>query len=365
MNHSAAAEYIRAHQVVISRRWEEAVRGDLEALARMPRGVLVDHFPEILEALSQWIEGRSEDAEVTFASLTGGHAIQRLGFGVELVVVCIEYAWLRQVLLEELLAVDLPASELIRLNQGLDRAIQFAIRRYTEHRDQIRNRFIGILGHDLRTPLNSASMAATMLLQSETLEASDRKRALIITRATERMNRLVNAVLDFAHGHLGGGIPVKPEDCDMREVCSYAVAEAESAHPDRTIQLELEGDLRGAIDRDRALQALGNLLSNAIAHGQDPIVLRAEEGPNRQSVVTSVANGGARIPAPVLQSMFDPLAHLTAPKEGHLGLGLFIVSQIATAHGGTIEVDSTDERTVFTIRWPRATSRIGSGQQPN
>ena len=151
----------------------------------------------------------------------------------------------------------------------------------------------------------------------------------------------------------------------MREICSYAVSEAESAHPDRTIRLEVEGNLRGAFDRDRALQALGNLLSNAIAHGQDPIVVRAEEGPDGQSVVTRVTNAGAPIPEPVLQSMFDPLAHLTAPKEGHLGLGLYIVSQIATAHGGTIDVDSSDAGTAFTIRWPRAPCRLDTCRQPN
>lgn len=356
MSTAAVAEYIRAHKQAIVDDWERTVLSDLKELARLERGALIDHLPEVLDGLGAWIEGRTEDAETSFAALADGHALQRLGFGVELAVVCIEYSWLRRVILRQLLSV--PSStdireQLIRLNEGLDHAIHLAVRRYTERRDYVRDRFVSILGHDLRNPLSAAAMTNEVLLRSTTLTDCDRRRSQTIDRALRRMARMVSDVLDFARGHLGGGIPATPGACDMGEICRAAVEEAKSGHPERTIDIKIEGDLRGSFDRDRVLQVIGNLISNAIHHGQDPIVVTACEADDHRAIITRVSNLGPPIEPAMVPRLFEPFAHTGDEKKGSLGLGLYIVGQIARAHGGTYEVSSSDNETVFTIRWPR------------
>jgi signal transduction histidine kinase len=326
----------------------------------LPQGALLDHLPAILDRLAVWCDGGEEGAEAALTDLAGGHALQRLGFGLDLVVIGLEYAELRRILLARLLQQDgFAGRELVRLNEGIDRVVQFAIRRYSDQRELLRDRFIGILGHDLRTPLEAATLAASALLRSEALESKDRKRVLIVARSTERMTRLVGAVLDFARGHLGDGIPSNPQNGDMEEICASAVADAEAAYPERSITLDASGDLRGAFDRDRALQALGNLIRNAVHYGEDPICVRAWQAERNDAVFTSVSNRGAPISDETKARLFDPFAHASRSHRGGLGLGLYIVSQIVAAHGGTCEVTSNRDETTFTLRWPRAVPSTG------
>lgn len=350
------ADYIRTHKAAITADWERAVMSDLKELMRLERGALIDHLPEVLDGLSSWVEGQSAEAERAFSALADGHALQRLAFGFDLAVLNIEYAWLRRVVLQHLLSVPSTSDvrvQLLRLNDGMDRAILHAVRRYSEHRDYLRDRFIGILGHDLRGPLAAASAATTTLLYSERLADEDKKRVLAISRATERMASMVGDVLDFARGHLGEGIPTTPTACDMGEICRAAAAEVQMANPRVAIDLSLRGDLRGNFDRDRVLQAIGNLLNNAVQHGRAPISIAVWENEDRRALTTRVASGGEPIPPAVISRLFDAFSHATDSNKRGLGLGLYIVAQIARAHGGTCEVASSAQSTAFTIRWPR------------
>jgi len=240
------------------------------------------------------------------------------------------------------------------LNQGLDRAVTLSIRRYAEERDQQRDRFIGILGHDLRTPLQSISMATHVLLRSKGLPAEDRKAAQIAAKAVVRMDRLIADVLDFARGHLGAGIPAVPNVCDMAAICRVVVEEARAAYPERSIDLSTRGDLQGTWDESRVNQALGNLVRNAIEHGQDPITVAVWEAEDREAVFTRVVSHGPAIPDDTLRTLFDAFSHVKQDHRSGLGLGLYIVAQIARAHGAACEVASSDRETAFTIRWARA-----------
>ena len=356
MSESAIADHIRAHSQEISSEWERVVLDARRELTQLERGALLDHMPEVLDGLAKWIEGEHEQAKVAFAAMADGHALQRLGFGIELAVVNVEYASLRHVVLRHLLAV--PSSprvreDLIRLDDGLDHAIHYATRRYAERRDYVRDRFIGILGHDLRNPLGAVSMATESLLRSDTLGERERKRAATIARATDRMAKIIRDVLDFASSHLGSGIPAVPVECDMGEICHAAADEIRAAHPDRDISVTTAGDLRGTFDPDRVQQALGNLIGNAVRHGQDPIVVSAFEADDHGAVVTRVVSHGEPIAPEVVPDMFEPFKRFRNDHRGSLGLGLYIVAQIARAHGGTYEVASSHEETAFTITWPR------------
>jgi signal transduction histidine kinase len=354
---ASVSRYIRTHLQQITFDWERAVRSDLKELAKLDRGALIDHLPEVLEGLAVWVEGRTAAAEVAFAALADGHALQRLGFGIELATINIEYAWMRHVLLGHLLTLPFTPAvrrQLYALNDGLDRAIHFALRRYMEHRDYLRDRFIGILGHDLRNPLTAVKTTTQGLLRSSAPGSRERGSLEVISRAADRMERMIGDVLDFARSHFAGGIPATPVKCDMGEICRSAVDEARSGHPGRTIELRTRGDLRGTFDRDRVFQALGNLITNALQYGEDPVVVEAFEVPGGDAVVTRISNRGAAIPKDILPKLFTPFARVGGGAKGSLGLGLFIAAQINRAHGGTSEVESSAKETTFTLRWPRA-----------
>jgi signal transduction histidine kinase len=140
----------------------------------------------------------------------------------------------------------------------------------------------------------------------------------------------------------------------MREICTAAVEESRAANAEREVQLEATGDLRGHWDYDRVRQALANLLANARTYGHGEIVVRAWERDDHRAVLTSVTNRGAAIAPELLARIFDPFSRAsTANKRGGLGLGLYIVDQIARAHGGIARAESSSELTTFTIEWPR------------
>lgn len=348
------AAVLRADTKRIVELWEREVRAELPALADMTRPVLVDHLQELLDGLAAWIEGDTAGANRAFEALIQGHALQRLGYGVGLETLMREYAKLRFVLLRELLDVAAPRQSMVLLHEGMDRAISAAIDRYAQRRDDVRTRFIGILGHDLRDPLSTVKMSADLLAHGGA-EPSEQQMILArMSRACDRMERMVDQVLDFARGHLGGGIPANPSLNDLAEICRQVVDEASAAHRKRTITLDARGDLRGAFDRDRVAQALGNLVGNAIAHTPGSIEIEAYETDDRRHVITTVTSHGAPIPADVQRRMFDAFARGEETTTGSgLGLGLYITHQVALAHGATIDVSSDAQATTFVITWPR------------
>jgi len=352
------SDFLRREAVRLTALWEQDARATLPPLASMTRPMLIDHLPELLDGLAAYVEGDQKRADRGFDALVLGHALQRLGYGVALETLIKEYTGLRAILLRELLAVSSPETRelLVRMNEGLDLAIGRALRYYADRRDLIRERFISILGHDLRGPLS------TIVMSAELLRAGSPDRTAIadrVTRASERMRRMIDDVLDFARGHLGGGIPANPRLDDLGEICRLAVDEARGATPEREIQLVTSGDLKGPFDRERVAQAIANLLSNALEHGTGAIEVRVEEAADKHHLVCSVTSQGPEIPDDTLRHMFDPFArgHDKTPdrrkKRNGLGLGLYIVYQIALAHGATCGVTSSNGSTTFTIRFPR------------
>ena len=355
MARDPVAEHIRARIPEVVDAWERVVRAKLPSIAQMTRPMLLDHLPELLDGLAAWVEGDKESAETSFDALVQGHALQRLGFGIGIETLTREYMHLRAILLRDLLLVksaDGVRESLVRMNEGLDLAVSRALEYYGAQRDQIRDRFVSILGHDLRGPLSTIAMASSMMA---TMDGVDHKTlAQRIAAAADRMARMVSDVLDFARGHLGGGIPAEPSLNDLGEIVRAAVEEVRQAHPDRKVHLEVRGDLRGPLDRDRCLQAMSNLLANAVQHGKGDIFVQALESPDGHSMTTSVTNRGKPIPPDLLPRLFDPFAHAGDPNaRTGLGLGLYIVDQIALAHGAICEVVSEGGETTFTIRWPR------------
>jgi signal transduction histidine kinase len=218
---------------------------------------------------------------------------------------------------------------------------------------RFREQFIGVVGHDLRSPLAAIVASAGLILRHEALPGVVAKAAARIGSAGDRMGRMIRDLLDFTQARLGGGLPLSRRDVDLASVVSQMVDEVAMGHPGREVSLTAKGDLRGSFDPDRVAQLVGNLLENALTHGPPGarVTVAAEGG---DPVRIAVANPGGPIPAAEQEKLFLPFerASRTAASKG-LGLGLFIVDQIARAHGGTVEVRSDESETRFTAVLPR------------
>jgi signal transduction histidine kinase len=225
----------------------------------------------------------------------------------------------------------------------------------SEARGAIRTKdeFISILGHDLRGPLNTIVVGATLMTEDAELPARHRKNAQRIVDSGHRMNRLVGDLLDFARTSLGGGIPVTRMASDMGQACRGIVEELQLANPAREISFHSEGDHHGEWDRDRVSQVVGNLVGNGLQHSHGGPVRLAlvEEG---AMVVMKVSNQGV-IADDIIPLLFEPFRHRNGGHRAGLGLGLYIVREIVRAHGGTVEVacDGELNQTTFMVRMPK------------
>jgi signal transduction histidine kinase len=351
------SRHLRSRKQAIVDVWSQLVLASLPELQKLERSSLVDHLPEFIDLLAKWIDGDTGTARNAFEVLADGHAVQRLGYGIPLDTLTAEYGYLRSTLIRECFSV--PTGEgirepMARLNEGLDQAVHEAVKRYTKQRDQVRDRFIGILAHDLRSPLQTIAIAAGRVVgASSGPDDKLHKAATMIMRSTERMARMIHDVIEFARSHLGSGIPIELHAGNLGEICREVVEEVQAAHPHRDLALELRGNLDGYWDRDRILQAMANIVTNAIHHGSDPVRVVVSESEDRRSIRTLVSNRGRAIPKEELATLFDPFKSRDETRKG-LGLGLYIAREVALAHGARCTVESTDaEGTRFTIDWPR------------
>ena len=218
----------------------------------------------------------------------------------------------------------------------------------------LREQFIAVLGHDLRNPLSALAAGVGLLEKKEPL--SERGRLIVgeMRASIGRANALVGDLLDFGRGRLGGGLGLSRDaDQPLTPVLEQVVAELKAIAPEREIVAHLAIAEPVDCDRARIAQLASNLLSNAVAHGAPERRIRMEAVTDENDLVITVANGGAPVPPDAREQLFQPFFRGAVRKSQQgLGLGLFIVNEIAKAHGGTMDVVSTDEETRFTFSMP-------------
>lgn len=245
-----------------------------------------------------------------------------------------------------LLALQIEAEE----NMQQVQADLLAEREVAELRDQ----FIAVLGHDLRNPLFAINASAELLLRRP-LDDKTLQVARHILTSGKRASQLVDDVLDFARGRMGHGIPLSIQNAHgLDKTLEHVVSEIQRVHPDRLIRSDIGALELIRCDHERIAQLLSNLVSNAITHGASESSVEVVAGVRGDLFVLSVANQGEPIPESVRSQLFLPYSRpITSEPQAGLGLGLYIASQIALAHGGTLEVNSTHEGgTVFTFSMP-------------
>ena len=246
--------------------------------------------------------------------------------------------------------------DMTRFNEAIDQAIAESISRFTNDVGQSKERFLAILGHDLRTPLSAILTSSVFMLDTGELQEPYRTLVAGMASSARRMNQMVDDLLDFTRTRFGDSIPIVRADADLRKIIHGVVSEVGASYPKSTFQIETTGDLHGCWDESRLSQALTNLLANAVQHGDHKSPIRVIAKSTDEEVTISIQSHGPVIPRRDLSRIFEAMTGVSGqPRDRrHLGLGLYIVEKIVTAHGGSTTVQSSRDRgTIFTVKLPR------------
>jgi signal transduction histidine kinase len=372
-------QFIVANSEPILAEFEEFARTHTAAGETMDIQSLRDHAAAMLKAIALDIEQpQSEGAqrrksegdapldEEADPTAAGKHGAARAGSGFTLAEMFSEYRALRASVLRlwirarhRLEEGDL--QDLIRFNEAIDQALAESITQYSTGIERSREMFLAILGHDLRSPLGAVLTASNFLVTEGELSGGNLTMASRIRSSGERMLSLVSDLLDFTRSRLGSGIPITRTDADIAAISRETIDEISARHPDRQFRFAASGDLRGQWDSRRVSQALSNLVENAVKHGAatSPIMVAAHG--EADEAVIAVQNRGAVIAGDDQEQIFNPFKSVASAErhehdlEEGMGLGLYIAQQIAIAHGGWIDVESSEELgTTFQLHLPRS-----------
>lgn len=365
-------DFILRDMEAILQRWEAFATTRLPAAEHMSSRSLRDHGPEILQAIvADLATAQSPDEQtaksmglapaVSGASRTAAqtHAILRAESGFNIDQLASEYRALRASVLKGWMEECLPEppgiDDLIRFNEAIDQALAESIASFTVHVTRARNLLLGMLSHDLRSPLHAIQMTARHL-QAVAADDDLGRATERIVRSGARMQKLLDDLVDFNRTELGLGIRVTRREVDLGKVCAEEVEQFQATYPQRTVELEVSGNCTGSWDPDRVQQVLDNLILNALHYGAPDGTIRVALHGAETGVRLTVANTGETIEDEALAHLFEPLRRGhgdPTSNESGLGLGLYIASEIAKAHGGTIAATSKDRQTVFTVTLPR------------
>lgn len=258
----------------------------------------------------------------------------------------------------ELLAARLLAERCLAKNLKVQRALlsrgrAIVCQAPVDTQASFSQQMLGMVSHDLRTPLLAISMAAELLGRRP---QADKSLKLLehIRHSVARAQRLVADLLDFTLIQGGQLITIHPSVADLPEAVGACVEELRLAYPSHLLLHEHFGERSAMFDKDRLHQVIGNMVANAVAYGDTRLPVRVTSSTEGSTTTVSVHNQGAAIPAELLGRLFTPLirGRQEPVKASNVGLGLFIVKQIAKAHAGDVSVLSTDEAgTCFSVRF--------------
>ncbi len=370
------ADFIRDNTAPIIKEWENFAKTFVPAAEHMSPLALRNHIVQILAfiekdigttqtAKEQVTKSHGDKPKAAYPSAAETHAALRHDGGFNMDQMVSEYRALRASVIK-LWSASKPAmtdetiQDLTRFHEAVDQAMTESIHDYSRKLDLSRNLFLGILSHDLRNPLGAISMSAQLAMKIGAL--SDRQSMLLtqIADSTARADIIVTNLLDLTRARLGSGLPIVKEAVNMAFISNQLVDEMRAMHPNREIRLKVSGDVSGLWDKARIGQIFSNLLGNAIQYGfRSAAIMVTVEGLPREVVLT-VHNEGVPIPPDDLVTIFNSLTRIKTEEdmdstpEVNLGLGLYICKEIVVAHGGTINVTSTErDGTSFTVRFPR------------
>ncbi len=375
--------FITSNLDAILKGWVEFARGQLPAAAHLDEVELLDHGRSILREIAadmlrpQGEQAQQAKSEGNDASASASRAVpsriharqrERQGFRIEQMVA--EYRALRATVLRLWSAAEsgMQAEDLqdmTRFNEAIDQAIAESLQAFMTQVDKTRDLFIGMLGHDLRGPLSSISACAKLELHNH---PDDSRHAAIILRSAAQMRALLDDLVEYTRHRLGSGLAIDPASLQLDGFVRDTLEEITAISGARVLDLQVQGDMQVVWDARRLHQALSNLVFNALKYGLADTPIRVSlDGTRADEVVLAVQNIGKPIQPELLSMLFEPLVRGEGEDKdvdsqlagANLGLGLYVVREIAHAHGGSVDVTSDEAATRFELRLPRICLRTG------
>jgi signal transduction histidine kinase len=369
------AEFIDRNMEAILDEWDKFAGAQLPAASRMNAGALRDHAEEILRAVakdiitpqtseeqSQKAKGRALRAVDAPATAAETHAFLRAKSGFDINQMAAEYRALRASVLHLWAAAGDSSvgnyRNMMRFNEAIDQAVAESVAFFSAKLTEERNLLLGMMGHDMRSPLHVVQLSASYLVQ---LDLGDRVSvpANRIIKGSTQLKLFLDDLIDFNRTKMGLGIQIAPVAVNLAGLFADALEELRVSHPDRLIELQVTGDVSGTWDPHRLQQVLNNLVLNALKYGMRDAPVKVVVVGTPRSVEFGVHNRGRRIEQSTLDRIFDPLvrgseARSNSETDGSLGLGLYIARVITIAHEGDIAVRSDEIETVFSVRLPKS-----------
>ncbi len=368
------AEFILQDMNAILGDWDAFAATHIPAASRMTPVAVRDHAQQILATIAKDLstpqsKRAQADKSMGLAPEVIGdpetaaetHAVLRAESGFDINELAAEYRALRASVLRRWMEAcpsnDLNLDDVIRFNEAIDQATAESVEYFAAQVDRTRNLVLAMLSHDMRNPLAAIAMTASYLADLNA-GANVSKAASLLSCASKEMNGLLDDMVDLKRTILGLGIHIALADIDLATVLADELELLREANPGRRLVLEVVGDVRGRWDGKRLQRVLRSLISNAIRYGTPDQPIATVIVGNATDVRFEVTNSGPTIDQSALDQIFNILRHSTAtgqaePKDCALGLGLFIVREVARAHGGEVHVRSANELTVFGVRLPR------------
>jgi signal transduction histidine kinase len=367
------ADFILSDMEAIVASWEAFAR-TLPAAGGMEASALRDHAEPILQAIAADLKTAQTPQQQrdkshglaqplnAYETAAQTHAVLRARSGFDIKQLAAEYRALRTSVLT-LWFERSPSravtdfDDVIRFNEAIDQALAESVDFFSFKVDQSRNLMLGMLGHDLRSPLQAIQLTAKLLAALNAGEKVSRAADRLITSGA-RMQQLVDDLLDFNRLQLGLRMRITTAASELEAIARQEIQEVRAAFPQREVDLQCQGETLGAWDVKRVQQLLSNLVVNALTHGTPDTAVKVMLTSDPKEVRIKVTNHGLVIDPVLLSEILQPLqrgaleAELAA-NDG-LGLGLFIASEVAKGHGGHIEVASSGTETVFTAVLPRS-----------
>jgi signal transduction histidine kinase len=330
---------------------------------------LRDHGGRMLDAIVGSMRSPSlplppvPEAATPEQALVGGaeHGLQRHAAGLSLIAMTSEFRALRAVVLRLWAGAGFVRSpqafdDLVTFNESLDSVTAAAVLAFTQAVERDRALMMGIVAHDLRGPLHTAAMAMHVLARRHPAADADDCMGQM-RRSLARMMPMVDDLMGVAAAGLRSRMIVQPQTMDLAALAAEIAAEVAAEFPAQRFVVDAPQPWTGDWDRARLGQLLSNLLRNAAVHGDRNGIVRVRLTGDTEQVILSVQNFGPVIPEAERQRLFSPTARgVNAPHGAHLGLGLYIVQEIAQGHGGRVELNSDAEHgTVISVFLPLST----------
>jgi signal transduction histidine kinase len=380
------SEFIATRQQPILLGWVAFARQQLPAARDMDEAALLDHGRQILDEIvadmrrpqaeqerQDKSEGNSATASTSDSVPSRSHARQRERQGFEIEQLVAEYRALRATVLRLWSAASdakqhQDLEDVVRFNEAVDQAIAESLQVFVAEGEKTRDLFIGVLGHDLRGPLSTIAACASLVRRRH---PEDDRQAVLILRSVAQMKALLDDLAECTRQRLGSGLAIEPAPLQLEHFARNVLDEIGVIGTARALQLTCRGDMNGQWDARRLHQALSNLVFNALKYGAPDAPVHVElDGARPDDVLVTVRNHGAPIAKDLLPRLFDPLVRADGPEGpggvplagANLGLGLYVVREIAGAHGGSVDVSSDADSTRFELRLPRVCVRPGASR---